>query len=838
MTGRPPAAVAELVVGRHFWACEVPWLPDLLGASASVTLTGNPLSEAFGRQIAFLRAIATGAPTGSALQLRFTAGKGANRIRCHLVGAADEQGAASLLNRIVSTALPPEFPLEAVPVTEMPGVLRAVDPDRLDASSVVEIRRSVDRLDPTIEDPDHVDQVVFPWSWSPQALLASLSLLRFQPETTVLAIQIAPAELSTGTAVFLQDEIRRLGVDLRDGEDNPLALGVLRGYRRWLRLLPRGALSVRVLLATDGTLTPGIAESLSTDLTRSFDVGGDGLTGAADVIAPVTPAEVDACALILGEARASTWRVHSDPDIAALLHLFDPVEANTAFRLPVTPRGGVAGIASRRLSSVNQGIDVLDDEAFVTIGTASSGMTFALSRRDLTQHVLVAGLPGFGKSSTVQHLLSQLYLEAEVPFLVIDPSKRDYEALFSHIVALGHEVNVIRLDRRHVAANPMAVPQGVEPSVHAGRLLAAFDAALELSTAWPLAYVQLARALYRLYDELDPSEPQPTLRDLYRAVGDLLRRSRFSAEVLGNLEGSLLGRLEHIATGPTGWSLGGGPTDAVPWADLLARPTLIELGSFAAPAERSLLFGLLIAGLVSFREANPVPSGRLHVTVLEEAHRVLRPSRSSDSGVEVFVDAIAELRASGEGFIVVDQAPSLLHPGLLKLTGTKLAHRLVDQGERLAVGASMVLDGPQLEDLARLAPRRLIAYAASSSSAALVDVDEFVLDAVATVPATPHLAVRPTLEPMFCIECPVMCTGSSGLRLAGTIELVGDESLGVLLDGALKATGSITEAYCLSAWTIANVVGRRPAETYRLLSDLSSTFQQKRSRPLVKGAMA
>lgn len=761
-TGRPSAAVTQHRRGRWMWVAEIPWLPDLL-STPSQTLTGNPIGEAFGRQISFLRAIAAGAPPGSALQLRFNAGGLADRIRCYLLGAAATPEAASLLNRVVTSTFPAEFPLEPVEPGGHGPIVRYVNSDTFRPGSVAEIRRSIDSLDPTIDAEGLDDSVVFAWTWSAQSLLGSLGLLRHEPSPTTLLVHIEPADLPASTAQWLQDEIRRLAIDLRDGEENPLALAVLRGYRRWLRLLPRDCLALRMLIASGGLLTPGLAESLSTDLTRSFEAGAEPI-GAADVVWATEAFELDACSSLIDDLRTASWRAPAHRPQAELLHLFDPLEAHTAFRIPVTPRGGLDGIASQRLSSIHRGADVRELGRAITIGSLPTAGEFALSASDLNQHCLVAGLPGFGKTSTVQLLLRRAYGGLGVPFLVIDPSKTDYEPLIDQLAAEEPDRDplIVRLTRDAPAFNPLAPPAGVDPAVHAGRVIAAFDAAFDLTAWFPLAHVQLCRAIYRLYDEISVGGPAPTLRDLYRTVGALVRRSRFGAEVRGNLEGSLLGRLEFLASGPAGRALAGGPNDAIDWASICARPTLIELGAFAGPAERSLVFALLIASLVSWREANPA-DGLGHLTVLEEAHRVLRPAKGSDAGVETFIEAIAELRGAGEGFVIVDQAPSLLHPGVIKLTGTKIVHRLVDAGERVAVGASMVLDAAQLDDLARLAPRRAVVYAASGSSAALVDIDDTEAD---KWDATRGLASRqsalcrtPVEESLFCVGCPVMCVG-------------------------------------------------------------------------------
>ena len=87
-----------------------------------------------------------------------------------------------------------------------------------------------------------------------------------------------------------------------------------------------------------------------------------------------------------------------------------------------------------------------------------------------------------------------------------------------------------------------------------------------------------------------------------------------------------------------------------------------------------------------------MPEGRAtvpirHLTVLEEAHRVfssvstttLNPEVANIRGkaVEYFSNMLSEIRAMGEGIIIVDQIPSKLAPDAIKNTNLKIVHRLV-----------------------------------------------------------------------------------------------------------------------------------------------------------------
>ena len=92
--------------------------------------------------------------------------------------------------------------------------------------------------------------------------------------------------------------------------------------------------------------------------------------------------------------------------------------------------------------------------------------------------------------------------------------------------------------------------------------------------------------------------------------------------------------------------------------------------------------------------------------VIEEAHRLLRASREGASAhaVELFASLLAEIRAYGEGIIVVEQIPAKLVPDVVKNTALKVLHRLPANDDREVVGAAMNLDEDQSRQVVSLRP--------------------------------------------------------------------------------------------------------------------------------------
>ena len=109
--------------------------------------------------------------------------------------------------------------------------------------------------------------------------------------------------------------------------------------------------------------------------------------------------------------------------------------------------------------------------------------------------------------------------------------------------------------------------------------------------------------------------------------------------------------------------------------------------------------------------ANRPNSGLQHITVLEEAHNLLRRTSTEQSqessnlqgkSVEMLTNAIAEMRTYGEGFLIADQSPGLLDMAVIRNTNTKLILRLPDEGDRLLVGKAAGLNDDQIVELSRL----------------------------------------------------------------------------------------------------------------------------------------
>ena len=338
-----------------------------------------------------------------------------------------------------------------------------------------------------------------------------------------------------------------------------------------------------------------------------------------------------------------------------------------------------------------------------------------LSKDSLASHTFVTGSTGAGKTNTVCRILDQA-LDQQVKFLVIEPAKGEYKDVYG-----GREdVNVFGTNPEFtplLRINPFSFPSGIHVLEHLDRLVEIFNVCWPMYAAMPAV---LKDAVARSYEDcgwdLAASDNPygadlfPCFADVARNVREILDSSEYDAENKGAYKGSLLTRLNSLTNGLNGMMLSSNEVDA---SVLFDANTVIDLSRIGSAETKSLLMGLLVLKLQEHRMAEKKGMNQplRHLTVLEEAHNLLKRSSSSqgsESGdltgksVEMISNAIAEMRTYGEGFIIADQAPGLLDMAAIRNTNTKIIHRLPDLSDRELAGRAANLNDQQIVELARL----------------------------------------------------------------------------------------------------------------------------------------
>lgn len=347
--------------------------------------------------------------------------------------------------------------------------------------------------------------------------------------------------------------------------------------------------------------------------------------------------------------------------------------------------------------------------------------TIELDMDKLSSHVFVSGSTGAGKSNTLYEILRQILAE-NIPFLVIEPAKGEYKNIFGH----DPGVTVLGTNPAHSALlkiNPFCFPVEIHVLEHIDRLVEIFNVCWPMYAAMPAV---LKEAILQAYQscgwDLDSSTNCyhdglfPTFVDVLESLEQVIEGSAYSQEVKGNYIGSLSTRIRSLTNGLNGQLFG---ADEVDNELLFNSNVIVDLSRIGSAETKSLLMGILVMRLTEHRMAQGGMNQPLrHVTVLEEAHNLLK--RSPEGGaegagmvaksVEMLTNAIAEMRTYGEGFIIVDQSPNAVDVAAIRNTNTKIIMRLPDETDRRLVGKSVALDDSQIEEIARLPKGVAIVY--------------------------------------------------------------------------------------------------------------------------------
>ncbi len=355
----------------------------------------------------------------------------------------------------------------------------------------------------------------------------------------------------------------------------------------------------------------------------------------------------------------------------------------------------------------------------------------------LTSHVFITGSTGSGKSNAVYRML-QKCSEDKKHFLVIEPAKGEYKNILSQFKEI--ELKVFGVDPKKqdvLHLNPFAFDsKTVNVNIHIESLLTIFQVCWPLYAAMPSILRQAFEKAYvlcgwNLRKSLNPyGNIYPSFEDVKQAVVDIVNKSDYSDENKGNYKGSLCTRLDEMCTGLYRDIFSDNSEDIS--SELLVSDILVDLSDVNMPEHKSLLMGLIVLKLQEEHKRNYEGSELKHITVLEEAHHLLSKERasSSDGGniaqrsVEMLTNAIAEMRSSGEAFIIADQAPALLDESIVRNTNTKILFNTSYVKDQEIVGKSIDLSDDQIGELSVLPIGRAIVFQRGWQEPILCDFDE------------------------------------------------------------------------------------------------------------------
>lgn len=448
--------------------------------------------------------------------------------------------------------------------------------------------------------------------------------------------------------------------------------------------------------------------------------------------------------------------------LAAYIHL--PSQETSGFKIAVASR-------------FSQDVPEITDTNALPLGKVIehnqiTARWLTIRLRSLTRHTLITGLTGSGKTTNVQSVLHVLTTSGK-PWMVIAPSKIEYRELLNdpvigpnlHIFTAGDETTApLRL-------NPFEVPHGFPINVHLDLLREVFVASFGLWQPLPAILEQSLHAVYQdrgwdITSDTNYRLPQmssatlafPILTDLIAKVEEIIKLRNHDPVVQANMQAALVTRLESLRVGGKGRMLD--TQCSFPIKLLLEHPTILELEAMGSDDDKAFLMGLLLIRLVEARRLAGKSRDLGHVLVIEEAHRLLtnvgeraREEEANPRGkaVALFANLIVEMRAYGQGIVVVDQIPVKLAPEVIKATSLKIAHTTVEASDRAVLAGAMAMNETQATCLTTLPVGQAIVFAEGHDAPFLVQMAQRTSSVSQSWPdnarVADHMVKAPGLQP-------------------------------------------------------------------------------------------
>lgn len=414
----------------------------------------------------------------------------------------------------------------------------------------------------------------------------------------------------------------------------------------------------------------------------------------------------------------------SSKSLKYLNNLFTLEEVAPLFRFPCLFDGETINVRKETVAPH------VDSDNSLYLGRDGNGYEINFPLKLLPKHAFISGVPGSGKTNTMHHLTHSLLLK-DIPFLVLEPAKKEYRALCNlYEKDLGEENNekirklklfspgVNMTFPLHI--NPFEFAKGLSVAEHIRSLCDVFEGAFPLDNPMPFLLDTAIEGVYRdngwrpddVYtDETDLSnKPFPTMSMLYKRLEEELANTTYSGEVRGNLESALKVRIGSLLRREMGDVFDVKKSSLAP-EEWLTTPSIIELESMGSGPANFLT--LMLCSLIrECLKTNPVyddkGKGTRHVIFIEEAHNLIGPDSEVKTGeganaktaaTAFIVKMLAEVRALKESVFIADQLPTAMAPEVIKNTGLKIALRLTAMDDRQLLCNSMSANSSQMEDM-------------------------------------------------------------------------------------------------------------------------------------------
>lgn len=364
-------------------------------------------------------------------------------------------------------------------------------------------------------------------------------------------------------------------------------------------------------------------------------------------------------------------------------------------------------------------------------GGTETTLKYQIPASALSRHTLISGINGSGKTNTVEAILNNI---GRLPFLVIEPAKTEYVdwAIEHNKANPSTPIDVYipgcnryrgKFEPKKLKLNPFDIVwlnKDQEPNVlsHIDRLKSTFAAAFPMYDILPVLMEDLIYSIYQnkstdwlTQEPVFGKTMPPTLNSMSMGVEKVIGGRGYEPRVEQNMKACLNTRIDSLKRGWKGQMLN--TMKSTSWKELFERPVVINLSYVGDDVDKGFFMSLILQFLYEYISAK-VEIGQIdfnnneckHLTIIEEAHRVMSKCDNMElpqyKTAMMFSNMLSEIRAYGEGMVLVDQVPTRLIPDAIKNTNLKIVHRLVAEDDSKALAEAMSLSDTQRKLISKL----------------------------------------------------------------------------------------------------------------------------------------
>lgn len=527
-----------------------------------------------------------------------------------------------------------------------------------------------------------------------------LKLMEGYNEFVALRIDLFPVDLTRSVVQSVPYSETRKRVAQRDQGRDDNSENMIKAWDDYIKKLNKFPQFQANIIA--------FADHMDIAVMLADSVGSEAVESGTYKIEEIRTLEGHALDFYYGDNMVLRANAASDNFMASFLSLYTLNEIRPMFSFPILNQG-------ETIERIKETDPIFEDDGLY-LGLSETGYEVTFPIKLFKKHAFISGVPGGGKTNTMLYLVTTLWRQFKIPFLVLEPAKQEYRALaripgMEELCIFSPRANT----RFPLHINPFEFPIGLTLAEHIANLKAVFEGAFELPPPSPHFIDTCIEQVYidkgwNTFSTNDGHLPYPTMQDLYDSLKIAVENSSYEGEIRGNLRavlevrvGSLLKReignvynVKHSIIRPEEW---------------LDVPAIIELEALGeGPANfMSLLISTLIRESLRIRMTVNKQNNRVvnHIIFYEEAHNLIGPDTDSPLGDSVdpkisatkyLVKMLAEVRALNEGIVIADQLPTVMAPEVLKNTGLKIGHRITAQDDRQLLGGTMSATAAQLEE--------------------------------------------------------------------------------------------------------------------------------------------